>query len=338
MDMGAGKLNIKLIFFFIVGIMAFQPVWTGCLFAAADDEQLLNSDIRITIKETSLVKQSRVFLGDISDIQANGFLKEALEKIVVGSSPKPDQIKLFDRKKIISIVRGQRYLPENITLVSPRRIYVKRPGQVISKQDVRQFVDQYLSQIFKTRDYQLKTFNVRGLEPYPQGKLRFCPDSSDITDKHGKLSFYLDVIIDEKKEDRLSVSGGVAVYENVLHTKRSYTKGETLSRDMVYREKKNIFELGGTGIKTFEEIGQKILKSSVRKGDVLKTSFFADPPLIRKGDIITLVARNKNLEIVTSGISKEDGFENELIKVESLSSGKLVRGIVKGKSRVEVVY
>ncbi|SDT85762.1 flagella basal body P-ring formation protein FlgA [Desulfobacula phenolica] len=337
--MGAAKLNIKLICFFIIGIMAFQSVWTVCLFANNDnDENLLNSDIRITIKETNLVKQSQVFLGDISEIQANGFLKEALAKIVVSSSPKPDQIKSFDKKKIISIIRGQRYLPDNIIMISPRRIYVKRLGQVISKQDVRQFVEQYLSQIFKNQDYQLKTFNVRGLETYPQGKLQFCPDSDDMLDKHGKLSFYLDVVIDGNKEDRLSVSGLVALYDNVLHTTRSYAKGETISKETVCLKKENVFEIGRTGIKTFEEISHKILNYSVRKGDILKTNFFADPPLIQKGDIITLVARNNNLEIITSGISKEDGFENELIKVESLSSGKLVRGIVKGKSRVEVAY
>ena len=60
--------------------------------------------------------------------------------------------------------------------------------------------------------------------------------------------------------------------------------------------------------------------------------------MVQKGDIVTLVARNENMLIVTSAISKEDGFKNELIKVENLNSGKLVRGIVKEKYKVEVVY
>ena len=34
----------------------------------------------------------------------------------------------------------------------------------------------------------------------------------------------------------------------------------------------------------------------------------------------------------------EDGFENKLVKVENLNSGELVNGIIKDKSRVEVVY
>jgi len=238
----------------------------------------------------------------------------------------------------VFIIQGQRYLPENIVITSPQQIYVKRLSQTISKQKVRQFVAQQLSRLFENRECQLKTLNVRGLELYPQGNTRFRLDSNKIVNNSGKLSCYIDIIVDEIKEDRLVVSGIVAVYENVLYARNSLKRGETVSRENVYQEKKNIYELSDNFIKTFDEIDGKILKSGVRKGDYLKTNLLAEPPLIKKGDIITLVARNENLLIVTSAISKEDGFENELIKVENLNSGKLVRGIVKGKSKVEVIY
>jgi flagella basal body P-ring formation protein FlgA len=330
------SFNTKAIIHFMVGIMALQQVWVTGLFAGADP--VPNADIQITIKETSRVVPSQIFLGDIADIQANGLLKEALEKVVLGSSPKPDQIKSFDRKKICAVVRGQRYLPKNITILSPQRVYVKRVGQVISKQDVRHVMDQYLTRAFNNRDCQLTSFIVRGLEVYPQGKTTLLLDPGGSISKNGRLSFFLDVIIDGKKEDRVSVSGAVAVYETVLHTSRAYAKGETISRETVYPEKKNIFELADKGIKTFEEIDQKVLKSNIRKGDVIKQNLLMDPPLIQKGDMVKLIAANETLSIVTSGISREDGFKDQVITVENISSGKFVRGIVKGKSKVEVMY
>jgi flagella basal body P-ring formation protein FlgA len=320
----------------MAGIMAFQQLGINDLFA--EDDPVSKADIRITIKETSLVVPAHIFLGDIADIQANGLLKEALGKVVLGSAPKPDQIKSFDRKKILSVIQGQQYLPENIMIHSPERIYVKRLGQVISKQDVRQVMDQYFARVFNNKDCQLTSFDVRGLEVYPRGKTRLLVDPDGSISKKGRLSFFLDVIIEGKKEDRVSISGAVAVYETVLHTTRAYAKGETISRETVYPEKKNMFELTEKGITTFEQIDQKILKSRIRKGDVLKQSLLMDPPLIRKGDMIQLIAGSETLSIVTSGISREDGFKNKVITVENISSGKLVRGIVKGKSKVEVMY
>ncbi len=222
--------------------------------------------------------------------------------------------------------------------MSPQQIYVKRLSQTIPKEKIRQFIDAKLSLLFKHQEYQLKLLNVRGLELYPQGDTTFEFDSNKIINKNGKLICNIDVIIDGKKEDRLSISGLVELYENVLYTKRSFKKGETISIDDVDLKKKNIFELSENFIKAFHEINGKILKSGVRKGVYLKTSLLTEPPMVQKGDIVTLVARNENLLIVTSAISMEDGFENELIKVENLNSGKLVRGIVKEKSKVEVVY
>lgn len=332
--MNAFKLNIKFVCFLIFGVMIVQSIWLNRLFAG--DEPIINTDIRIIIKETGVVTQSNVFLGDIADIHASGFLKEGLEKTLLGSSPKPGMIKAIQKKKIASVIQGQRYLPEKITFISPERIYVKRLSQTISKQDIRLFVDQRLSQVLNHREYQLSILNVRGLEPYPRGKIRFRPESEDMIGKNGKLSFFLDVVINGKKEGRVNITGSVAVYENVLHAERSYAKGRMMSKETVYFQKENIFELSDNFIKTIEEIDGKILKSAVKKGSYLKTSLLIDPPLIQKGDIITLVSKNKNLLIVTSGISKEDGFENGLIKVENLTSGKLVRGIVKSRSKVEV--
>ncbi|RLC03299.1 MAG: hypothetical protein DRH34_05970, partial [Deltaproteobacteria bacterium] len=73
------KLKNKSIFLLIAGIMVVQQVGLNDLFAK--DNPKLDNSITIVINETSLVKQAHVYLGDISNIIANGFLKEALEKI-----------------------------------------------------------------------------------------------------------------------------------------------------------------------------------------------------------------------------------------------------------------
>ncbi|MCP3874234.1 MAG: flagellar basal body P-ring formation protein FlgA [Desulfobacteraceae bacterium] len=330
------KRNKSFIYITILGVFIILYGALSILFAQGTP--LPKQEIKIVIKETNHVNNPRIYLRDISEIHANGFLKEALEKIVLGTSPKPDKIKSFDKKKIISAIQSQRYLPENILVVSPQRIYVKRLCQKVSKQDIRKFVDRRLLTILKNKEYRLTTFNVSGLELYSQGNIQFVVNPKEIFDKNGKLSLLIDVIIDGIKEDRVSASGTIAIYENVLHSIQSIAKGEIISRGKFYLKKRNIFNLDNNYIKTVENIDGKALKTGVRKDDYLKLSLLIDPPLIRKGDIITLIAKNDNLLILTSGISKEDGFENGLIKVENINSGKLIRGIVKGKSKVEVVY
>ncbi len=330
------KTNIKLILLVIIGLIFGNSILLGSVFA--DNNQEDKDKINITINETNLVKSSHVLLKDIAHVQANVFLKEILDKIEIGRSPKPGQIKLFDKKKILSIIEHQQYLPGNIIFNSPQQIYVKRESQRILKSRIREFVDQYLSKALKGRDYQLKTLNIRGLEQYPAGTIKLQIDSDKIINNHGKLSCHMKVMIDGTKEDILNISGIVAVHENIFFAKKRLVKGDIISRECVYQKKKNIYNLREGFIKTFDEIKGKMVKSNIGKNQYFKRNFLLEPPLIKKGDMISIVVKNNNLLIVALGISMENGFENELIKVENITSGKLIRGIVKEKSKVEVLY
>lgn len=304
----------------------------------ADGGQKEENRIKITIRETNSVNGSHVFLGEIADIRAEGFLKETLGKIDLGMSPKPDKIKSIDKKKIVSAIQGERYLPKDIVITCPDRIYVKRLSREASPQDLRKYVEKRFSEIFKNKEYQLITFNVKGIRPYPDKDITFFSDSMDLVDKKGKFSFFVDIVVDGKKIDKVRVSGLVARYETVLFAKSSHEKGETLSRESIYGQKKNIFELDDDFIRSFEAIEGKTLVSGIRQGECITASLVAFPPLIRKGDIVSLIARNDSLMIVTTGICREGGSKNDVIKVENMNSGKIIRGIVKEKSKVEVIY
>ncbi|OGR20684.1 MAG: flagella basal body P-ring formation protein FlgA [Desulfobacula sp. RIFOXYA12_FULL_46_16] len=321
---------------FIPGLFfIYQGLLTDLLAGVGPKSQV---GIEITVKETSMVQSSRIFLQDIADIKADGFLKETLGKIDFGLSPKPGKIRFIDKEKIISAIRRERYLPEDSIITCPDRIYVKRRSEQISVLDIRKYVEQRLSEGFENREFHLITFNVRGLEPYPSGEIRFISGSEDMVDKNGKLSLFVDIVINGKKTDRVSVTGLVALHETVLLAKHAFEKGETLSKESVYTEKKNIFELGDGYIQSIDAIEGKQLASAVRQGECITASLVVSPPLVQKGDIVSLVAQNESLLIVTKGICKEDGFENDVIKIENLNSGKIIRGKIKDKSKVEVIY
>ena len=332
------KIDIKLIFLFILGVLFFFSLAANSSFANSDKTHGTTDIIKIMINETNLVKTSNIFLKDIAVVEANEFIKEALNKIELGRSPKPGQLKLLNKDKIVSIIRHQNYLPDNIILNSPERIYIKRLSQKVSEERIRQLVENYFLNTMKNRDYKLETFHVRGLEQYPAGRVELQLDSDEIVHNNGKINSYVNVIIDGKKQDRLNISGKIAIYENVFFAQKNLARGDIISRDSVYQATKNIYTLRAGFIKTFDDLDGKMVKSSIRKGDNFKRDSLVEAPLIRKGDIIQLIVKNNNLLIVASGISTENGFENELIKVENIGSGKLVRGIVKDRLKVEVVY
>ena len=294
-------------------------------------------EVKIMVRETSLVQGSEILLGEVARIESGPFLKEILQTMVLENSPKPGKIKQLNKNRLVSLVQSQPGLPENILIEAPEKIYVKRDSQQIPPQKVREQVDIFLAEYFTDREYELEQLVVKELGVYPQGTVDLEISETRI-DKKGNLSLVVDVLIEGNLEDRIRISGKVAVFENILCAVRDLPREKLISKEDVYFARKNLFSLRGDVVLENQAAEGKLLKKRVKKDDYIKFSSLEENPLIQKGDIVTLVVRTQNLLIVTTGISQEDGYADKLIKVENIKSGKIVRGIVKERSTVEVVY
>lgn len=294
--------------------------------------------ITVTVAASSVLENEVVLLGDIARVDAPEMLKEAIDGIEISPSPKPDKIKSISRRRIVSSVNRQRFLPEDITIQSPEQVYVKRAAQLITESDVREYILSIIAKRFKDKEYKLLSLNVRGITPYPLGDVMFRMDSDEMVDPNGRISTAVYVYVDGRKEDRLNVLGKMEVYERVLCAIRPIGKGESVRPEDVVLKKKNIFDLHDTALTDLNELHRMAARILIKEGEYLISDMFEPVPLVKKGDIVRLLTRNGNLQILTTGISKEDGFADKLIRAENLSSGKPVKGIVRGKSTVEVIY
>jgi len=309
-----------------------------CPLAASDTGISGHRQIKIIVSETNLVSGHEIFLGDIAVIHASSFLKEMLEKIEIGNAPKPGKIKLFNKTRLISLIRSHNGMPDDIEVEAPQSIYVKRASQHIKQQEVRQHVDAFLTDFFKGREYEIEQIRIRDLGVYPIGQVKLSMTSKRGVDKNGNISLSMDILIDGNREDRIKISGKVAVYGDILCATRNLKKGEEILEKDVYFLRKNLFSLRGDVVRSFQEAAGKTSKINIKKDDHLNPSWLQETPLIQKGDIINLVVRRDKLSIVTTGISKEDGYADKVINVENIGSGKIVRGLVRERSTVEVIY
>ena len=297
------------------------------------------NSIQIQVKKNALVHQDVIYLGEIADIRAGGFLLQALEKVVLGRSPRPGDLDQIDKRRIIALIQSQPYLaPGQVTLACPDHVLVKRAGQTLDRQRIQQTVDQMLAARFPGRQYSVYGITIRGMKTYPSGKIRLVPDAGNLVNRNGRLSIYLDVWINSEKQGRLAVSGTLQVLSSVVCAKKNMQRGEKIARSDLKIIQKNMFDLDRDVVVRPEEIDGMLLRSDIGKGQVVTMRMLEKAPVIRKGDIVSLVAKKGSLVIVTSGISKEDGFLNAAISVENITSGQQVKARVKSRSQVEVIY
>jgi flagella basal body P-ring formation protein FlgA len=59
---------------------------------------------------------------------------------------------------------------------------------------------------------------------------------------------------------------------------------------------------------------------------------------VQRGQTVTLIADVGGLSVRMSGRALSDGLINQRIRVENLSSGKVVEGIARSEQVVEIVF
>ena len=69
-------------------------------------------DVIITVSESSHVDGDEIFLRDIAQIEATPFLKEILEAVSLGRSPRPGKIKTISRNQFFSKIHPVKLCPE----------------------------------------------------------------------------------------------------------------------------------------------------------------------------------------------------------------------------------
>jgi flagella basal body P-ring formation protein FlgA len=60
--------------------------------------------------------------------------------------------------------------------------------------------------------------------------------------------------------------------------------------------------------------------------------------VVQRGQTVTLIASGGGVSVRMAGRAMNDGLVNQRVRVENLSSGKIVEGIARSEQVVEIIF
>jgi flagella basal body P-ring formation protein FlgA len=133
---------------------------------------------------------------------------------------------------------------------------------------------------------------------------------------------------------RLFVPMKVRRNQDVLVLKRGIAAGETISLADIGVERRDAARIAGAALADPADAVGKTARRVLSAGTLLAASDLRSPRLVRRGDMVALVARSQGLEVRMSGRALADAGENDRVAVENASSRKVVQGIVESSGAV----
>jgi len=125
-------------------------------------------------------------------------------------------------------------------------------------------------------------------------------------------------------------------FDTVLIARHNLPRGTVLEPDDVIGVRRDISRLVSGYFRRSEEIRDMVARRNLRKGRVLTPAVVTPPRLVKRGQLVTILARASNLVIRVRGMALGDGRRGDTIRVRNTHSRRIVQATVVGTGKVRV--
>ena len=171
----------------------------------------------------------------------------------------------------------------------------------------------------------------------PAGALEFRSLTEPYSQHLGKKKLEVSFLVNGHEEARVVMKGELNLYGDVVVTTRRVGRNSVLSHADLTVVRRNISYLGPDPVGLQAAIGQRS-KSSLRPGTMLLANMLEAPPLVKRGDLVTIKANSANIVVSVLGEVRSSGARGEAVKVKNLMSRREVYGEVVDAETVRVIF
>lgn len=136
----------------------------------------------------------------------------------------------------------------------------------------------------------------------------------------GKKIISIDLLVDGNKYSQVKMLGDLALLGEIACLNKRLSRGDIITNDDVAMIRHDISMLDSGIIREADLVIGKKLKTSLRAGAILYSHLVEAPPLVKRGDLVTIMARTDNLRVTVPGEVRDNGARGEVVKVKNLMS------------------
>ena len=302
---------------------------------------LLGADFSLTLKPTAQVDRSPVRLSDIAMIDGPSvLLKETIKNVIVTQSPQPGRTR-FVGVDFIRIRLKQAGIDTGSILFSGSEdVSVTRKAAVMPSAKIKQAVE---FQIRNHMPWNNEEVSIDGISfdeslMLPTGKLSYKIVPKRNEDYLGRTVLALHLYVDGESVRKIWVNATISVMAEVVTVIRPLGKHQHIEFEDVELKRRDLAKLPSNTVRKIEDVLGNRATMMIYPHTVLQTSMIVSPPLVRRGDMVKIVANTGPMTITATGRIKQQGRKGEMVRVVNTDSNRIITARVVGPGTVVVDF
>jgi flagella basal body P-ring formation protein FlgA len=188
-------------------------------------------------------------------------------------------------------------------------------------------------------DLKITNFSVRPLAmTLPVGAFDYRITQKPNDSRPGRKNVTAAILQEGQEQGQVKMSGDLRLFGTVVSTTKRLNRNDIITSDDIIAKRQDISMLGGGLIEDQKQaVGQK-LKTSLPAGAILYTQTVDAPPLVKRGERVTIMAKSQAIQITAPGEARNSGALGETIRVKNLTSRREIQARVTGVGIVEAEF
>ena len=187
-------------------------------------------------------------------------------------------------------------------------------------------------------DILLSKVKVIGKKPVPAGKIHFQLFQKGKRNLTRYTRLVAVVSVNGVVKNKVKLSGWVDVFESVVCARRNIKRGEIVEEGDFYLARKNISRLSSKIVTDTGKVVGLMVRHAVKKDACIKEWMLEKPLVVKRGDLVTILAESGNLRVTVPGRVLTKGYMGELIRIQNSMSKKVIYARVIDNSTVSVKF
>lgn len=221
-----------------------------------------------------------------------------------------------------------------VVMAEPSRISSSREAEV--QRAVLSYVQQRTADIgCETR---IKRLTISGNPSFPAGTLDYEVVAPQQWEGWGRAGISVVVRKGTRVVGNLTVWVEVEALVDMVVTVRQINHGSVITTADLALRKQDIAAVQGRYLARTEDAVGKKVRVTLRPNAAIRSDQLEKVPLIRAGQLVTIIAENERMRITVTGKSKSAGAEGDTITVQNLGSLKELPARVLDSTTVLIVF
>ena len=140
---------------------------------------------------------------------------------------------------------------------------------------------------------------------------------------------------DGKDITTVKMDADVLFFGDVVIASKRIPRNTAITEEDITTAYRNVSMMDESVIQEADLVVGKMTKTTIQPGAIFYNRLVKKPPLVNRGDHVTIIARHGSLQVTAPGEVKNTGFEGDMIKVKNLMSRRVIYARVIDEGLVE---